>query len=371
MTGGARIEGRSGERDAGAAPGKRAVGATLAKRAVGATPRKLDLVIDGTSPIGGFGRIRVAMVLTDPRMVDNPIVYVNSAFEEMTGYARSAVIGRNCRFLQGEGTAKRDVDRIRAAIEQGRDVSVDIRNYRADGQPFLNRLIIAPIGNAGGELLYFLGIQKELGEDERSDDAGRLLDAIRARVREDLSLVLTGLGEAREEAPSFEAMTRRFECLELVHDSIRLADRQGPRAGGIDLGALLSRVGAGIAHGNGRPGIRYQQVIEPALANLEASIRLSLLVSEVLDNAFRHAFDRLEEGVVELRLTRLAGSGLRVAVADDGVGLAPGAPFPDPATIGGRLVATLADGLDATITPVRGAAGTIVMIDVPTGVTEP
>ncbi|MEL7184537.1 MAG: PAS domain-containing protein, partial [Pseudomonadota bacterium] len=59
--------------------------------------RKLASVINDQTALAGFSRVRVAMVLTDPRAEDNPIVYVNSAFERTTGYDRSAVIGRNCR----------------------------------------------------------------------------------------------------------------------------------------------------------------------------------------------------------------------------------------------------------------------------------
>ncbi len=354
------------------APGGARGGGGGPKRPVGVTPRSLDLVIDDDAPIEGFSRVKVSMVLTDPRMRDNPIVYVNAAFERTTGFARSVVIGRNCRFLQGERTAKRDVDRIRDAIRDERDLSVDIQNYRADGKPFVNRLIIAPINDRDGELLYFLGIQKELGLDERGDAAAdEQLRIIRERVREDLGMVLEGIGRADDEILSTEAMSRRFECLELVYESMKLSDDQGPRAHGIDLGSLLSRVGAAIAHREGRPGIRYQQQIEPATVNLETAIRVALLLSEVLANAFRHAFDRLEEGVIETRLTRLTAGGLRITVTDDGVGLPSNAPFPDLETTGGQLIATLTDGLDATITPVRGAAGTVVMIDVPTGITEP
>jgi len=76
----------------------------------------------------GFSRLRISMVLSDPRQDDNPIIYVNDAFERMTGYSASEVIGRNCRFLQGEKTDKRDVDRIRHAIATQSEVSVDILN---------------------------------------------------------------------------------------------------------------------------------------------------------------------------------------------------------------------------------------------------
>ncbi|SFI87861.1 PAS domain-containing protein [Jannaschia pohangensis] len=335
--------------------------------------RKLAGVINDQEVIAGFSRVKVAMVLSDPRAEDNPIVYVNAAFEKTTGYDRSAVVGRNCRFLQGEMTDKRDVDRIRTALEAGEDVSVDITNYRADGKPFLNRLTIAPIFDADGEVLYHLGIQKELYASEREEsEADAMLVNMRARVQDDLSLVLAGIGEIEGQGDphAFEAVARRLECLQLAYESIKLADDTKTGVRGIDLGALISRVAAAIAHEEGRAGLRYVQNIEPLAVNLDAAVRSALLLSEVLSNAFHHAFDRLDEGFVELRLTRLASGGLRMVVTDDGVGLPNNAPFPDPDKIGGRLINTLVDGLDATITPVRGAGGTVVMIDIPTGITD-
>ncbi len=323
--------------------------------------------------IEGFSRVKVAMVLTDPRVEDNPIVYVNAAFERVTGYARSAVIGRNCRFLQGDQTRKADVDKLRGAIRDKRDMSVDIQNYRADGKPFVNRLIIAPISDANGEVIYYLGIQKPLQDSEREDEVlDEQLTAIQSRVQEDLSLVLKGLGQRADtgETLAFGAMTRRMECLQLVYESMILSDSMGVLSRGIDLGALISRVAASIAYEEGRPGIRYQQTIEAAQVNLESSVRIALLLSEILFNAFHHAHDRMDEGLIELRVARLSAGGLRLVVTDDGVGLPSNIAFPDPTTIGGRLIATLAEGLDATVTPVRGAAGTVVMLDVPAGIMD-
>ncbi|MGB3555340.1 MAG: PAS domain-containing protein [Jannaschia sp.] len=334
--------------------------------------RKLASVIDDQTALAGFSRVKVAMILTDARAEDNPIVYVNSAFERTTGYSRSAVIGRNCRFLQGEDTKKSDVDRMRAAVEAGGDLTVDVTNYRADGRPFLNRLIIAPITDSEGEVIYFLGIQKEVYDTEREEDAATaLLHKVRSRVQVDLGTVLESLAHVDEpDLANFGAMTRRLECLQLVYESMILSEEQGRTGKGIDLGALVSRVGSAVSHEEGRSGIRFIQSVEPMMANPDAAVQVSLLISEVLANAFGHAFERMEEGFVELRLARLAAGGLRLVVTDDGVGLPRNVPFPNPATTGGRLIHTLTEGLDATMTPVRGAAGTVVMIDVPVGIAD-
>ena len=82
-------------------------------------------------------RTRMPMVVTDPRQPDNPIVLANKAFLDLTGYSAEEVIGRNCRFLQGEGTSPEAVEQIRQALREERDLEVEILNYRKDGSALL------------------------------------------------------------------------------------------------------------------------------------------------------------------------------------------------------------------------------------------
>ena len=101
------------------------------------------------------------MVLTDPGLPDNPIIFANRAFQEMTGYAPEELLGRNCRFLQGPGTDPRAVEEMRAAVRERRDALIDLLNYRKDGSSFINELYISPVFGADGELRYFFGCQTD------------------------------------------------------------------------------------------------------------------------------------------------------------------------------------------------------------------
>jgi len=94
---------------------------------------------------------------------DRELLYINDAFEEITGYDREEVVGRNCRFLQGPETEERTVDRLRRAIEAEQPVSVEIRNYRKDGEMFWNALAIAPVHGEGG-VTHFVGFQQDVTE---------------------------------------------------------------------------------------------------------------------------------------------------------------------------------------------------------------
>ncbi|GAB3692642.1 PAS domain S-box protein [Halorubrum pallidum] len=104
----------------------------------------------------------IGVVLTDPAREDNPIIYANDAFTELTGYDKSEVIGRNCRFLQGEQTSEDAVARLRAAIDDQESATVELRNYRADGTEFWNRVRIAPVFDAEGSLKVFVGFQDDI-----------------------------------------------------------------------------------------------------------------------------------------------------------------------------------------------------------------
>lgn len=105
---------------------------------------------------------RMPMVITNPRLPDNPIVFVNNSFCRLTGYPREEIVGRNCRFLQGPDTDRADVARIRAAVEEHRSIELDLRNYRKDGSPFWNRLLLAPVYDERGELTYFFASQLDV-----------------------------------------------------------------------------------------------------------------------------------------------------------------------------------------------------------------
>lgn len=106
--------------------------------------------------------------ISDARQPDQPLIYVNQAFCKMTGYAEEEVIGKNCRFLQGD---KRDQDArfiIRDALANGKNCEVLLKNYRKDGTLFWNDLIISPIYDKDGELTHFVGIQNDVTEREEA-----------------------------------------------------------------------------------------------------------------------------------------------------------------------------------------------------------
>ena len=104
------------------------------------------------------------IVITDPKLPDDPIVYVNPAFERISGYPVDEVLGHNCRFLQGEDHDQPALDELRAALREERESRVVLKNYRKDGTPFWNELYVSPVHDEEGRLTNFVGVQNDITE---------------------------------------------------------------------------------------------------------------------------------------------------------------------------------------------------------------
>ncbi len=130
------------------------------------------------------------VTISDPSQPDNPIVYANSGFERLTGYSINDVLGKNCRFLQGEGTDRATVEKIRNAVRNEHAISVEILNFRKDGSPFWNRLSITPVRDPHGKTTHFIGIQSDVTArriaEQRLKEANVQLGSVGQRMRADL-----------------------------------------------------------------------------------------------------------------------------------------------------------------------------------------
>ena len=138
----------------------------------------------------------VGITVADATESDEPLIYVNDAFERLTGYDKREALGRNCRFLQGDDTDPETVATIRQAINDERPVSVELLNYRKNGEPFWNQLNIAPVKNDDGDVTHYLGFQSDVtGRKEIQLRARRQTEQLRAdrRTRERLLARIDGL----------------------------------------------------------------------------------------------------------------------------------------------------------------------------------
>lgn len=114
---------------------------------------------------------RMPMILTDPAQPDNPIVFANKAFLDLTGYEESEIVGRNCRFLQGAQTDRSSIDELRDAVAKRESIALEILNYKRDGTPFWNAVFIGPVYDTTGNLLYFFASQLDVTRRRESEQA--------------------------------------------------------------------------------------------------------------------------------------------------------------------------------------------------------
>ncbi len=138
---------------------------------------------------------KVAAVVSDPGLPDNPIVACNDAFMQLTGYRRDEIIGRNCRFLRGQQTEPDRTAALREAIAAHRPTMVELINYRKDGTTFRNAVMIAPLFDEAGQVAYYLGSQMAIDEAgaSRQERARALVDGLSRRQRQ----ILEGLAKGR------------------------------------------------------------------------------------------------------------------------------------------------------------------------------
>lgn len=334
---------------------------------------------------------RMPMVITDPAQDDNPIVFCNVAFQELTGYARDEIVGRNCRFLQGPDTDVAEVAKVRAAIEEGHDVDVDLLNYRKDGTTFWNALYMSPVRDKDGIIRFFfasqldvterieaqniISEQKELVEREvarRTADLRAALDAktillheVDHRVKNNLTMIgsLLRLQARTIDDPAIsvklESMLERVDALAVVHRQLY----QSEDITTFDIGGFAEGLARDVVGSSGRVDIDLRIEVRPLLVDAVHASALGLILNEILTNAIKHAFGDGRQGSLTLRVDEDDESGI-IRICDDGPG------FPSvkrTRSIGTSLITRLAKQARAEATWSDNAPGTCVTITFPRG----
>lgn len=315
----------------------------------------------------------LSMVISDPNREDCPIVYVNRAFTEVTGYSPTMAVGQNCRFLQGGRRDQSARKALRNAIGKGESCAVDIINYRANGEQFYNRLMIGPVADDEGNVFAYIGVQTELTDGDAAsnltaEEANSVLRETQHRVKNHLSLVASMIRlEKRTEDPvaTYELLARRVEALSLLYDEF--SAHEVSKEGDYDVvsaGGYISRVAATVGALDGRKSVRLNVDTEAVYMRTNDAAALGLLASEILSNTLKHAFDGRAEGLVDVMLKMRTNGTIRLSVIDDGVGFSEEG-WPRKGNVGARIVRGLLSQLNADIDVRSSDAGATVTVDVP------
>lgn len=145
----------------------------IAEKDPGIIPQVLSSILDAC--VNG-------VTLADPDLPDMPIVYANKAFEKISGYPYDEVVGRNCRFLQGEDRDQEARTKLREAIQACQPIEVTLRNYRKDGELFYNHLALTPLFDREGKLIYYLGVQYDVTRQVKAEEEIQRLSQTLAEV---------------------------------------------------------------------------------------------------------------------------------------------------------------------------------------------
>ncbi|WP_375267814.1 histidine kinase dimerization/phosphoacceptor domain -containing protein [Phenylobacterium sp.] len=331
---------------------------------------------------------RMPMIITDAQAPDMPIVFANDAFLALTGYRRDEVLGRNCRFLQGPETDAAAVRTPAESIAAGRPATVDLLNYRKDGTPFWNALQISPVHNAENELVFFIGSQIDVTARRQAEDSlardrdglesavsekaraaekalaerTALLHEVDHRVKNNLQLIssLLVLQTRRTRDPdtrqALQSMLSRVSAIATVHRRLF----QSKDIERFDVAAFVRDLLGDVStnHEEVRVNLDLQRV---DIAASQAA-PLALVVNELVDNAFKHAFREGEGGHLKVLVRRLNGHYV-IEICDDGVGLPADGRF--ERGFGLTIVDLLTQQLRADLTLQDGQPGTRAVVKLP------
>ncbi len=162
--------------------------------------------------------VRNGIVITDPTKPDNPIIYTNKAFSDITGYSADEILGQNCRFLQREDRDQEAIREIKRALKEEVAVTVILKNYKKDGERFYNELTISPVHSKQGRLLAFVGVQNDItkrieAEQRISDFYSIVSHELRspiAKIKSSLSVISDGeAGTINDTAMKFIDISNR------------------------------------------------------------------------------------------------------------------------------------------------------------------
>jgi PAS domain S-box-containing protein len=279
----------------------------------------------------------VGITISDYTVPDNPLIYANAAFERITGYDVTAVLGRNCRFLQGEATDPAPVARFREAIDDNESTTIELRNERKDGERFWNAVTLAPLRDGNGIVTNWVGFQQDITARKEAEQAlsterdqyALLNQIVRHDIRNDATVVRGWGSQLRDEVSAegaaaldriMDAATHTLELTEAVRDLAAIVSTDEPTLEPVDLTDILQKEFRRV-----RSNFEYQADslslrVDGSLPDVEvlATPLLSSVFTNLLDNAVFH------NDADEIRITVSADAGpesVRVHIADNGPGI--------------------------------------------------
>lgn len=302
--------------------------------------------------------------VADAKDIDLPLIYVNPAFTKITGYSKEASIGHNCRFMKGAETSEEALVGIREALLNKRVHSVELINYRKNGQKFWNRLTLFPVGGVSGQPDFIVGYQidvtamrdaeaeretmmTEIQENQKFDALGIMVAGVAHEINNPLGIALTAtthithsavdvkkelrrLGNLSKEVESF--LEEEEDAFNLIHENLKRAvalvasfkdvatDSTQDSIRQIDLKQYLNTTALSI-----RPILRRIKCV----LNIEVSHGLTAelrsgsfgqLMTNLIVNATVHAFEGIKTPTILIKAEE-DNKNIVITVSDNGNGI--------------------------------------------------
>lgn len=287
--------------------------------------------------------VREGVSISDATQPDNPLIYVNRGFLQLTGYSHEEVINRNCRFLHSHLPQQPGLDRLRHAIRNGEAAVVEVQNRRKNGSLFWNRLSITPIFDAAGVLRHFIGIQEDITHQKDKEALSQSLQqqqTIARLIREAQEEERRHIGEELHDNINQLLATAK---LYLTMSGTSLSPQSAIAHAKTFLGSAIEEIrqlSARMVHGRVQPP-SFAEQLENLLESLRPVVPFALrlhnsvgddvelseelrqllyrIVQEQLNNVIKHACAK--SVTVALKATP---TGIMLQVSDDGIGFDPG-----------------------------------------------
>jgi PAS domain S-box-containing protein len=289
-------------------------------------------------------------------------VFVNDAFVRRTGFTREEAIGMSPRMLQGPKTDRKELDRIRAALERWEPVRAELLNYTKSGEEFWIELDIVPVADPTGWYTHWVAVERDVTERKKNlldlqtslREKSALLLEVHHRVKNNLQVIgsLLRLESFRStDAPTksvLQDMNSRVRSMALLHETVY---RKGTFAA-IDLGSYVGQIAGESLRSlqTNRGAVQLVLDMGTLQVSLDQATPAGMLVSELVSNCLKHAFPEDRAGEICIKLLPLKESGYwRLQVRDSGIGLP--ADFEDlrKTSLGLQLVGDMAVQMGGTL----------------------
>lgn len=337
-----------------------------------------------------FKATRMPMIITDPRQPDNPIIFSNNAFSELTGYTADELIGRNCRLLQGPDSDSGSIQQIREAVLNEESIAIDILNYRKDGSTFWNALFVSPVRNRSGEVIYFFASQLDFthvkdkqsqlaaarssAEEEVARRTKDLRDALAAktllvhevdhRVKNNLLTIASILKlqarttENETVRSTLRSVLDRVEALSTVQRKLFTTEDVER----FDVADFARELVVDVVGALRRDDIRITFDLSPVLVPAIKASPLALIINEVVGDALRRGL-RDGGGAIDIFIKRLNGHFV-IRVTDS---MEPVEADPEEEVFSRTILETCARQVNATLKREKNGRDTTVDIRLPVG----